>query len=210
MSDMSSATPSLAELEARHPSFLDLFYQTLFYPVTTFRSIASGPWADNRMLFYALGAVILVSATAPAVHLAASGGTLGGLIALMPVYTVVGVFIWAFVALVLSLLSYAFLGETRIRTFLVLSALATLPWLLMGPVMLFKAGLGQVGDFISAVLGLCIWLWTTLLFALAVMCTYRMSVERVLVIFLLPLASLLIVTGWVAGFVLNVAHLMPG
>ncbi len=111
--------------------------------------------------------------------------------------------------LLISLLSYAFTAQTRIHTFLILSGLATLPWLFMGPISLLKIGIGVPGLILCAVLGMAVWLWSIVLFALAVIATYQMTIDRVLIVLAMPLLMMLVFFGWVFGFINNVFQLIP-
>jgi hypothetical protein len=213
---MTESTPELPvysdevpTLDSIRTNWLDLFYAAMFHPVRTFKSIAAEEQPGNRLLFYALLSVLLVSVTAPMVHIANVGGSPSGLVVSMPFSALVGLLIWGFMALVIALLAYAFSGEARIRTFLILSGLATLPWIFMGPISLFKIGIGVTGLVLCALLGLIVWLWTIVLFALAIMTTYRMTAERVLIVLATPFAMMMVFIGWIVGFIRNIIHLTP-
>jgi len=211
-----AATPSTAPdvwaaptLPALRESYLTTFYATLFYPVQAFRRIVADPEPGNRLLFHALMSVLLVSTTAPMAHMVMSGGRPSDLVMTIPFSAIVGVLAWGLMAMIVGLLSYAFTGKARIRSFLILSGLAALPWLLMGPVGLLKIGLGAVGLVLCAMLGMLVWLWTTLLFAFAIMTTYDMSAERVMIVLVMPFVMLLVCLGWLVGFIDNIRHLAP-
>lgn len=194
------------------PGFLETLYEVLFHPVRSFHTIAEAIQAgqgQNRRLFFAALSVILISAIAPMVHFSAQGGNVLNLVVFIPLLTVGGLLCWLFTGLVVGLLAYAFTGETRIKLFLTLSGLATLPWLLMAPMVLFKLGLGMVGSFMVVVSGLLIWLWAVLLFALALIVTYRMTAERAMAVLVMPFLALLVLGGWIWGFIVNIGQLMP-
>jgi hypothetical protein len=199
----------MTSAELRDSGYLDLLYGTLFQPVRTFQRIEGQPDAETRYLFYALISVVLISTIAPVVHMANVGGDPGDLVMAMPFSAVLGVLVWGFMAMVVSFLSYAFTGQTRIRTVLILSGLATLPWLLMGPVSLLKIGLGMPGLIAATVLGMGIWLWTSILFAMALVITYHMTAERVMIILVMPFVMMLVFLGWVVGFITNITSLYP-
>lgn len=196
------------ELSAE-PCFPELFYGVLFHPVKTFQEIASNTVPTQKTLLNALFSIILISAIAPVIQLASVGGSPVSLALSIPLSTLFGLIIWAFTALVISMLSYAFTQTTRFKTLLTLSGLASLPWILMGPVILFKVGIGPVGAVLCAIFGLLIWLWTVLLFAYAIIATYQMSTERVMVILAMPFAMSLIFLGWILGFFGNISNLVP-
>ncbi len=188
---------------------LNLFYGVLFYPVRTFRLIAAEPHPGNRLLFLALVTVLLISTLAPIVAISGAGGKIGSLALAMPFSAFSGLLVWGFVGLVIGLLSYAFTGKTRLLTFLTLSGLATLPWIFVGPISLLKIGVGGVGLAFSALFGLLIWLWSVILFALALVATYNMSAERVIIVLAAPFAMSLIWFGWITGFMVNIIQLAP-
>jgi len=187
----------------------ELFYSVLFHPIQTFKAIAVEKEPGPRLLLYALLSVVLVSAAAPIIQLSSTGGSPIALAVAIPISTLIGVFVWAFVALVIAMLSYAFSGQTCYRTFFVLSGLATLPWLFMAPASLLKVGIGAIGVILCAVLGLCIWLWSVLLFAQALVVTYSMTAERVMILLAMPFVMTLIFCGWIFGFFNNIGNLVP-
>lgn len=189
-------------------SFLDVIYETLFCPWPLFNGLGSAPEVENHWLFTALLLVIFISALTPVLQLINTGGELTSLVWGIPLAVVAGVFAWGAVGLVIALLGYAFGGSFCLKRFLALSGFATTPWLLMGPISLFKAGLGgwSLGLFILG--ALLIWLWSILLFGLAFMATYRMTVERVLIVLFMPLVASVIFLSWVFGFLDNVSQLM--
>jgi len=211
ISEMSAVTApqpviiSVAELES---SYLALFYAALFHPLQTFKAISSLEAQNNRLLFFAVMSVILVSALAPLVHTAIQGGSPSSLIWNMPLSAVCGVAIWSFVGLLIGLLAYAFTGKSRIGVFLTLSGLATLPWVLMGPVSMLKVGLGTVGVMLFVLLALLVWLWSVLLFGLALAETYLMTPERVLIVLAAPFAMSIVLMGWLFGFIDNIRQLI--
>lgn len=190
-------------------NWFDLMYATLFYPVRTFRVIAAEEQPGNRLLFFALITVVLISSLAPIVQLANLGGRASSLAMTMPFSAVLGTLIWIFMALVISGMAMAFSGQSRIRTFLILSGLATLPWLLMGPVSLLKIGLGTVGLLLYWFLSIAVWLWSILLFIVALMNTYHMTAERVAIVMVMPFVMLLVLMGWLASLVNNLRQLLP-
>ena len=192
--------------------YLELFYAVLFHPVSTFKSIAAdvhGTQGDNRLLFFSLISVVLISTIAPLVQLAAVGGNVSMLVLTLPLSAISGLLVWGIMGLIIGLLAYAFTGEAKIRTFLTLSGLATLPWILMGPICLLKVGLGGPGLVLSVLLALVVWLWSILLFALAVTQTYRMTAERVLIVLAAPFAMSMVLLAWIVGFVENIRQLGP-
>lgn len=188
---------------------LDLLYGVLFHPVSTFNRLADQEGPTAGQLFTGLMTVVVISAIIPVVRTIAVAGKASDLIFAVPFHTVLGVLMWAAMGLIIALLAYAFSGQARVKTFLCLSALATLPWLLAAPAALLKMGIGALGVAFSALLGLGIWLWTVLLFALAIHVTYRMSAERVMIVLVMPFVMLLVFLFWVGGFFSTIRYLSP-
>ena len=185
-------------------SYLSLFYVTLFHPVQAFTSISRMPEWNSRLLFFSIISVILVSTIAPLVHMATLGGNPAQLVWAMPLSAVGGLMIWGLMGLLIGLLAYAFCGKARVAVFLTLSGLATLPWVLMGPVSMLNVGLGPVGGLCFMLLALGIWLWSVILFALALAETYGMTPDRVLIILAAPFAMSLVLLSWLFGFIENI------
>jgi hypothetical protein len=188
---------------------LDTLYNTLFHPVLTFKTLTETETLPGRVYFHALCAVILVSALAPAVQLANRGGDAVSLSWAIPLSAIAGVLAWAFTGLCTGLLSFAFTGNARIAQFLTLSGLATLPWLFLGPISLIKFGLGPVGSGLAIVCAMATWLWSVYLFGMALITTYRMTIERALIVLATPLVALLFLLSWILGFVDNIRLLSP-
>ena len=205
-----AAEPSLVDefsAENFQTSYLTLFYGTLFHPLQTFKSISQSSQPGSRLLFFAIMSVVLVSTLAPLIHMASQGGHPSSLVWTMPLSAVSGTIIWGFMGLLIGLLAYAFIGQSRVGQFLTLSGLATLPWVLMGPITMLKVGLGSFGVIIFVLLALGVWLWSVLLFALALAETYGMTPERVLIILAAPFAMSLVLLGWMFGFIDNIRQL---
>lgn len=204
----SSAMPSTPSTVSE-ANFLECFYQTFFHPVATFHAVAEASPPSSRVLFNACLAVLLISASAPMIYMANRGGNPVELVATVPLSGLLGLLLWLGMALIMALTAYAFTGKTAFRTFLTLSGFAPFPWLLFAPISLLKVGLGSVGIFLCGALGLSVWLWSVVLFALALMATYKMTVERVLIVLALPLVMSMVLFAWLIGFINNVTQLAP-
>lgn len=170
---------------------LENIYGTLFYPSQTFEKLRQNP-----ALFTALAIVALISALDPLI----SADTVAVGLAFALVWAVfTGVLKWSFLALFLEVLASIFKKGGKIEIFLTLSAFALLPWLFMGPIMLFKAG-GAFTAVIGILSGVAIWIWTTILTLFAVSKAYELSSERVLLLLFIPFLGSVIVFDWAIGF----------
>lgn len=206
---MSAASDNPGTETRPSADFLDLFYDGLFHPIGMYRCLAEEAAPGNRILFYALMIILLVSAIAPVLSFNLAGGELGRLVSAIPIRTFLGAVLWVMMAGIISLVAYAFTGVSRFRTFLTLSAFSTLPWIIVGPLSLFKTGFGDVGVFIWVLAGFVVWLWSVFLFALAIGVTYRLTIERVLIVLLMPFALGMVSLSWIFGFAINIQQLMP-
>jgi hypothetical protein len=202
--------PDASRQLAMRGGFPDLLYGTLFQPLKTFRGIAAAPHPGNRPLFYALVSVLLISGLAPVVQMAQIGGNPADLILSIPISAFGGLLAWLGMAVLAALAAYAFTGKARLRTFLLLSGLALLPGLLLGPVNLLGTGPEPVALLLRALPTLLVWLWSSLLFALAVMATYEMTIDRVFIVLCLPVFVLLAGVGGLIGFVGMLLQLRSG
>ncbi len=189
-------------------NFLDVVYQTLFQPAPLFRDVAESESGKNALFLYGLLVVAFVSAIVPVIDFTYIGGNPYFLFLTIPVQAMLGVMIWLVTGVIISMLSYVFTGESRLKTFLILSGLAMLPWILIGPAALLKP-LGAPGALLSILSILGIWLWSILLFAMAVMATFRLTLEKGMLVLMTPFLMLFIFGVWTAGFFLNLARLLP-
>ncbi len=188
----------------------ELFYNGLFHPVTTYRQLAKEEVPSNQALFLGLIFIVLVSGTAPVVEaIWKSSGDLSGLGMMVPLKAVGGFVVWLIMGAVISTLAYAYTGNARFKTFLILSALSCLPWILMGPLALLKIGLGDLGGLLGFSAGLGIWLWSVFLFALSIGVTYELPLDRVFIVLVMPFVFTLVAFGWIFGFFVNLGHLLP-
>ncbi|MBX2860058.1 MAG: YIP1 family protein [Vampirovibrio sp.] len=201
--------PSDGDTDENQGGFFNLFYGTLFHPVKTFQKLQEVE-PTGLQLFYGMIFILLVSGMAPVLTfvLKASADPLS-LAFEIPLKAVFGLFVWFSIGSLLNMVAYAFTSHSRLRTFLTLSALSTLPWFFMGPLALLKIGLGGFGITLNVLAGLGIWLWSVVLFALALGVTYKLSAERVIIVLLMPFPFFSITLAWITGFFINVGQLLP-
>jgi hypothetical protein len=185
-------------------SFLDLIFGTLFQPLKTFRH-ASGPNSSRGVMISAIYSVALVSMTTAVVQLIANNDSPAQLSYLIPLKIIFGLLCWLWSGLVVGLTAQAFTGKMQLNTFLRLSGLAVLPGIFLAPVMLVAQG-ANLSDWSSfAVLiynlpALLIWIWSSLLFTLALVVTYQMDGERVFLFLLAPV--MVVMSFFIGAFVL--------
>lgn len=212
--DVSASNASDAvDYEKLTPGFLDILYGTLFHPVDLFRWVASpsGEALTSRLLTYGAAVVVGVSAISPMLVFAGHGGKVEGLAFQVPIRVMFGLFLWVGMSGLMSMMAKAFRGEGegRFKTLMTLTAYAAAPWVLLAPLTLIKYGMEGTGAFLGVTGGLLVWLWTVLLFALAVAQTYRLPMDRLIVVLLMPFAMAWVGFAWVIGFFLKIERLLP-
>lgn len=181
--------------------FLYIFYNILFHPSQEFRVVSMGPVPKDVLLAY--GSIIILVVSAMGVVFSPLNDTADGLVFKMILSAVGGLLFWLLTGLIFSTTAYVFGDRGRPQTFLILSAFATAPWVLLPILMLFKHVLGGFGNFIAITGSLGLWLWSAVLFLMAIKYTYNMSLDRVLLITAIPGMMSFLWFSWVWGFFFN-------
>lgn len=91
-----------------------------------------------------------------------------------------------------------------------LLSLSTLPWLLYGPLAVLKTSLPFMGEMLAFFIGLGLWFWQLVLFAMALSESFRISFSRSVLFMLLPLGMtwwLFFATGQL--FEIFIGRLLP-
>ncbi len=188
---------------ANTEDFWELFYRSLFHPFQEFRRVAGYPAISNRLISYAILVVALISSLAPV--LGFQGGSLFGLLLSVPTSIFLGLLTWLVSGMLIAGLGYAFTGRSRLKTFLVLSAFALLPWLLMAPLAQLKTA-GAVGLALGTLCSAAVCLWNLLLYALAIAETFRLTLGRLLFLMFLPVVIFVTFTAWLILTMLSLFH----
>jgi hypothetical protein len=79
---------------------------------------------------------------------------------------------------------------------LILTGYSMAPWVLLAPLHGLKLSLGQTGVLLHFIGVAVLWFWTTVLFFIAIQKTYRLSVDRVLLMSAVPLLMALLGYLW--------------
>lgn len=182
--------------------FLNIVYNILVSPTQEFRVVSLGPVPKEKLLIYAVGIVVIISALG-AIYSSSGAFTLDGFIIRLMLSAFVGIIFWLFTGAVFSTAAYVFGVNGRPQTLLILTAYATLPWIFLPVVIQFKGFLGSFGNTISIFGALALWLWTTILFLMAIKYTYSLSLERILLAACLPILMTFLGISWVGGFFFN-------
>lgn len=194
-------------MEIRHMhGFLETIYSTLFRPAPLFRGLAMEAPLRGRTLIYGMIIVLLVSSLGSLV----SPFTLDAdaLVFQMVFGALAGFGLWLFTGGLFSLVAYVFQGHARPQLLLTLTAYATLPWILLPIVVLFKGQLGGVGSVLMVAGCFALWVWSSLLFLAALKYTYHLTLDRVILVSGLPLMMGVIGFAWVCGFFANLVQFL--
>lgn len=170
--------------------FLNNFYGALFKPDETFDNLK-----ENPHLVQSFGIVVFVSILSPLLKISPSALQIFGLINA----AFWGLFSWVFFGMFLEVIAGIFKKGGKLKVFLCLSAFALLPWIFLAPANLFKAG-GLLFKTVGILVGLAIWLWSTVLTASAIMKTYEISPARVVTFILIPSLGGILSLYWFFGF----------
>jgi hypothetical protein len=184
---------------------LDSMYGILFHPATTMAALAC-----EESLPFGLSVfwIAFVSGLAPFIQLAIQGGTPTFLWLAVPLSILSGLVSWGFVSILIAGLAYAFRQPFYLEKLLTLSGFSTIPWVLMGFTLLFKASLAGWGTILFVLFSLIIWLWTVILYSMAIGKTYQMHAGQVLIVLAMPFGMSVIWMAWLVGFIGNIQQLV--
>ncbi len=179
--------------------FLENFYGTLFSPGETFERLKADPPIVTALVIVALISMLNMFLHADIVTPFMAFGLVSA--------AFVGIIKWAFFAFFIEITASVFSRGGRLEVLLALSAFALLPWVLLGPVSLFKTG-GTLAALLGVLIGFGVWIWTTVLTLFAVMKAYELSSERLLLLIFVPLFGFIIFFDWVVGFFSTMGGIM--
>jgi Yip1 domain len=175
--------------------FFNAFYDVLFDPITLFESISTGWPRQARHCLYATFWVFAIATLGTLLE--GSFNRFDGttvLAALMAGTTGIG--IWILTGLTFSTIAYCFRSQGRPLVLLTLTGYATLPWLFLAPLFLLRNSIGVFGELIHLTGMMALWIWTAVLFLLALQKTYHLSMDRVLLMALVPILAATLGWAW--------------
>jgi hypothetical protein len=198
-----------------HQDFFLTLYQGLFSPVTFFREVAEAEQLTDEdgtverpaYLRHAVMIVLLISGLTPAAIFIGTAQPLSSLAIQIPLSLIGGALLWLSFASLFALGAYGFGRSARLRTLLTLTGFTSLPGLLTPALVLLKVGLGVFGKLAFIIGGLGLWGWGLFLLGLALGATYRLSVERVLILLLVPHLMALVSWGWFFQLIGDISRL---
>lgn len=111
----------------------------------------------------------------------------------------IGLVSWLIFVLFIELVVSIFKHEGQYKTLLVLTGYALIPWLFLAPIEILKSAT-LIGNFFAIIFGLIVWVWVITLMFKAVSKTYDISLNRVMLILLIPFIATVINFSWLYGF----------
>ena len=115
-------------------------------------------------------------------------------------------FLWIMECSTFALMSKIFTNNSKFLKLLCLSSYSFLPFILISPVDLLKE-LGAIGYFFSVIFQLFIYLWVIFLFLKTIQFTYKISLSRALILFIIPFICLFFVSLQVIDFIFKVSYI---
>jgi Yip1 domain len=174
--------------------FLITVYEGLFDAVALYERIATGWPRETRHGLYATFWVFALATFGTLLE--GSFSRFDGTTLFSAAFAgLTGMGIWLLTGLTFASIAYCFRSQGKPLLLLTLTGYAVLPWLFLGPLFLLRNTLGVVGELVHVTGLILLWVWSTVLFLLALQKTYNLSMDRVLLMGLVPvLAGTL---GWV-------------
>ncbi len=173
---------------------LDIVYGALLSPQTTVRHLVSLP--ENKLsaqlvvclLVHVLTAVCVAGAFAlwRGQEVAPFGLVWNGFWAIVGSLSAL-----AIIAGVIAMAASVFGQPHAFRRLLMVTAVATAPWLLYAPLAFFKVSIPAIGPLIAVFVGMALWGWNVVLFALGLSAVYRLGYTRTVLMMALPVAMML-------------------
>ena len=185
-------------------NILSYVYGTLFSPIKTFDKIINN---SAPKVFESLCIVVIVSFIATLGFFDSDSLLYLGLFIIANI--IFGVISWVLVALVINLLGWVFSKKFNINMLLTLTGFSILPWLLVPTISLFKT-MGIVGIFLSVFLNILIWIWTIILFILAVSKGSNLSIAKTILLLITPFIGTVVTLTWISGFFSNIIYFLAG
>lgn len=115
-------------------------------------------------------------------------------------------FLWIMECSTFALMSKIFTNNSKFIKLLCLSSYSFLPFILISPFDLLKE-LGSIGYFFSVIFQLFIYIWVIFLFLKVLQFTYKISLSRALILFVIPLICLFFVSLQVIDFIFKLSYI---
>jgi hypothetical protein len=184
-------------------TILENIYGTIFYPSETFERLRVNPPIIEGLII-----TVFVSILGPLINTPLSENT-NTFLFVNGILTagVWGVIKWLSFGGFVELIANVFKNGGKIKSFLTLFGYALLPWIFLGPASLLKAG-GILPALIGVLMGIGIWLWSTVLIILAIMKSYQITSGRVMMMILIPSMGGIISLIWFIDFIVTLIQIM--
>lgn len=190
-------------IEPKTNDFFENLYGILFQPTETLEHLK-----QNLQIREALVIVVAISILEPVLNASLwDGRSLNMFVFTLFNAGFMGLFKWLFLAAFIEGLASIFKKGGNFKTFLVLSAFALTPWILIGPVTLLKTG-GILFKLLGILTGIAVWAWTTILTIYAAMKSYDISSGKILLLLAVPFFGGILCINWVIGFFTTLIKMM--
>lgn len=183
---------------------LSAVYGTLLNPIETFEQIAGTERFSGRHLL--IGLILVLTLSAVGAIYDGANPTADGLALRMIVGALGGTIFWFLSANLFALTAYTFGAGGKPQTILVLTALASLPWLFLPILMLIRPTWEPFTTVITALGALMLWIWASALLLLAIRITYRLSIDRLLLAACIPGMFAVLGIAWTMGLLSSLAQ----
>lgn len=190
--------------------FFDTITSILISPRQTFEAVAVGQSVPVKGFLSAMGLFATVTvAMAGADVIWKADRSIFHLGFGIPLALIGAFFGAVYLSSILSAASHCFAGQTRFRQTLSVLFLASAPWLFYVPIAFLKSGLGFLGNVVGMLLGMALWAWSVVLFAMGVKAVYRLTLERTLLFLTLPLSMTLVFSLWLSDLFTRFGQILP-
>lgn len=178
-------------------SLLENAYGSIFHPTSTFEKMSE---IEKPPVLQAFIILVLISIIEAITSFSGTNIIAFGLITFA--YIFIAVISWFFVGAILDFFYSTFSRSHRLDHILTVTAFSLLPWLLIAPIDLYKHA-GIMGIAVAIVLSLLVWVWTVVLFVLALTKVLQISIGRTILLLLMPFLGTIIALSWLSGFISN-------
>lgn len=210
--DSSPSAESSAAMSSDSPAELDFFHLlegTLLAPKATFAAVPAHQWpiALKSLGWLAITAIIVLLAT----HVWKEDPIATDWLAFNSLWAAVTGVVTVFIlTAVVRGFAGVFHQPCSYRQLLSLLCLSGLPWLLYAPLALLKVGLPFIGGLAAFFVGLGLWGWQLILFAMALSAGFKITLGQAVAFMLLPLGM----TWWLTYatgelFTIFIGRLLP-
>lgn len=116
---------------------------------------------------------------------------------------IMAVVVWFLTALFFEYIAKIFSVENNFSKVLFYTAFSNIPFIFFAPLNLLKQ-IGLIGDFLSIVFGLLLYLWIMFLYAYSLRAAYNISISRSFMLIFLPFIASIVALHWLLCFFVRI------